>query len=469
MTFAPGTRRLAGRDHSLDLSVNLRRTDTSATLIGAPVIAELVAGVPARVWVTTVPVSASARHVTSAAFAAKDDIALSRRLSLTLGLRADLSSGEASGAASGITWKSVTPLAVVHWSPPVLTKSAGYRRYAPRLPPSFLAFGDPGEPDVDVYRWHDANGDGLFDAGEGGVLVARAGSAPSVASIGSGLHPSHTDEFSLRAERRIGGLHVLRVTATVRREYDIVRSVNTGAPLAAYRTIRVPNEIDDPNRVGDGLLTVYDRLPETFGQDRYVLDNVTGEGARYRGLEIAWEMRSQRWYSMAGASAFESSGAGGNRGFRVDEADQGVIGELFENPNAQSVVDSRGFFDRAYVLKWSTVYRGPYDILGAVTARYQDGQPFARSVLVPGLAQGAEVVAADFSEATRFSFTGTIDVRLARTFTTARGRVTALLDIFNLSNLADEVEEDQVAGPGYRRSTAMQPTRTIRVGLQFVF
>jgi hypothetical protein len=248
-----------------------------------------------------------------------------------------------------------------------------------------------------------------------------------------------------------------------------MRSVNTGAPLSAYRAISVPNEIGDPKRARDGLLTVYDRLPDSFGQDFYTLDNVDGRGARYRGLEIAWEMRSPRWFSMAGASAYESTGMAGNRGFRVDENDPGVIGEVFEHPNAASYAFSRSFFDRAYTLKWSTTYRAPRGIIAAFNARYADGQAFASQVLVPNLAQGAEVVASDDSVARRFTFTATIDARLAKTFSLNGRRLTTRLDIFNLTNLDNELEEDAVSGPNFRRSTVIQPRRTIRLGVHLDF
>jgi hypothetical protein len=419
---------------------------------------------------TSLPATNSRRHVTSAVVALNDDIALSNHLTLTLGLRADFSRGSADGAARGISWQSVAPVALVRWAPRAFVMTAGFRRYMRQLSPDLLAFGDPGSPVVDVHRWDDLDADGAFDTGERGVLVARSGRAPDVASIDPGLHPSYTNEFSGRAERQILGRHYLRLTATVRREYDLIRSVNTGAPLSAYRAISVPNQIDDLKRARDGLLTVYDRLPETFGQDHYELRNAPGKGANYRGLELAWEFRGRTWYALAGASAYESSGIGGNRGFRVTENDPGVIGELLENPNAASFTGSRGFADRAYVLKWSTVYRGAGGLVAGVTARYQDGQAFTRSVLVPTLAQGAEMVAADYSDATRFTFTVTVDARVSKTFTLRGQRqLTALMDVFSLSNLDEEVEENLVSGPGFRASTAMQPPITARLGLRLDF
>ena len=60
-----------------------------------------------------------------------------------------------------------------------------------------------------------------------------------------------------------------------------------------------------------------------------------------------------------------------------------------DGPNAATNATGRLFFDRAYVINWATTWRAPHDLRVGVVARYQDGQPFARVVIVPGLTQGA--------------------------------------------------------------------------------
>jgi hypothetical protein len=121
------------------------------------------------------------------------------------------------------------------------------------------------------------------------------------------------------------------------------------------------------------------------------------------------------------------------------------------------------------VFKWSTTYRAPHDILAAVTARYQDGQPFSRIVVVPDLAQGPEIVQAYPAGRTRFTFTATIDMRLEKGFEFGRTRASLRVDVFNLTNRANEVEEDVFTGPAFRQTIAVQPPRTIRAGLRFEF
>jgi len=259
-------------------------------------------------------------------------------------------------------------------------------------------------------------------------------------------------------------------TMIVRRERAIVRSVNVGAPASSYRLTFVPDQGEDYSSARDDrLLAIYDRLPSSFGQDRYVLTNPAGDTASYDGIEVTWSLTSRRWFSTAGVMAYRAIGSGGNRGFLAQENDQGVIGELLENPNAASYSVGRLLFDRAYVLKWSTAYHAAHDILLAVNARYQDGQPFSRFVIAPNVAQGPEIIPAYRNGRTRFTFTVTADLRIEKGFTVGRHRASLWLDAFNLTNRANEVEEDPLTGATFRQTTAVQPPRTLRLGLRIGF
>jgi hypothetical protein len=71
---------------------------------------------------------------------------------------------------------------------------------------------------------------------------------------------------------------------------------------------------------------------------------------------------------------------------------------------------------------------------------------------------------------TRFTYTLTLDARLEKGFALGHGRRVAIaLDVFNLTNMANEVEEDPVSGATFRQTTAVQPPRTARLGFRFEF
>jgi hypothetical protein len=90
-------------------------------------------------------------------------------------------------------------------------------------------------------------------------------------------------------------------------------------------------------------------------------------------------------------------------------------------------------------------------------------------VVVPDLNQGPELVRAFPNGGSRFTFTGTLDVRLQKEIATAGRRVAIVVDGYNLLNLAEEVEERVVKGPAFRTPTAIQPPLTVRVGARFTF
>jgi hypothetical protein len=85
------------------------------------------------------------------------------------------------------------------------------------------------------------------------------------------------------------------------------------------------------------------------------------------------------------------------------------------------------------------------------------------------LNQGAEPVRAFTNGKSRFTFTGSLDLRLQKGFVIGAGRVDAILDVYNLLTRDNEVEENVATGPNYRVSTALQPPRSVHVGLRLAF
>jgi len=149
--------------------------------------------------------------------------------------------------------------------------------------------------------------------------------------------------------------------------------------------------------------------------------------------------------------------------------DQGLIGDASLDPNAAIFARGRLFGDRAFTGKLSGVYRFPSDITLGAIARYHDGQPFARLVLVSDLNQGPDVVRAFANGGSRFTFTATLDVRLQKELVVSGHRIAAFVDGYNVLNLGYEVEERTVTGAAFRTPTAFQPPRTIHLGARVSF
>jgi outer membrane receptor protein involved in Fe transport len=200
-----------------------------------------------------------------------------------------------------------------------------------------------------------------------------------------------------------------------------------------------------------------------------MLTNAADATARRLGAKLSVEYTGERLFVMFGAAAYEAEGRAASRGYQSGENDQGLVGEDPLFPNATIYDSGRLFGDRAFAGKVAAIYRFPADwSLGGI-ARYHDGQPFSRLVVVPNLNQGPDLVRAFASGGSRFTFTATLDVRLQKMFTVQRYRVGAFADGYNLTNRSDEVEERVVTGADFRTPTAFQPPRAFHVGARVEF
>jgi len=126
-------------------------------------------------------------------------------------------------------------------------------------------------------------------------------------------------------------------------------------------------------------------------------------------------------------------------------------------------------FRSGYTIKLGVTHQLPRDLMLGVVARYQDGQHFARLVILPGLNQGAEAVRAFRNGRTRFSFTSNLDVRLQKGFSIGGRRLVGIFEAYNLFDEYFEYEEETVSGPTSRQRTATQPPFAMHVGIRIPF
>lgn len=451
------------------IGATLRRTSLQSGVLALPQVAETVAGLPARVWFPDATGPSSRRLVEVGVFAAERWF-LGPRFSMDAGLRVDMLRGDNSGDVA-LNSTTLSPRVSLRWSPGALSVFAGVGRYTGGHPMSMLAFGDPGAATWNVHRWTDANANGVFDADELGVLVARAGSGAGVGSLDPDVRLPRTTEWVVGAEVRPTSMSVLRGSIIIRRQTNLVGVVNTGLTADDYRASFVPDiGHDEGSAHDDQLLPVFERLEDSFGRDALRLTNPDADPVAHDGIEVTYELTSPRWFMIFGATAYRTLGRGGLLGHSVQENDPLIPGDRFWNPNALKDEAGRLFFDRAYVGKWTTGYRAPGDVRLAAVVRYQDGQPFTRFVVAPDLAGGPEITHAYPMGRTRFTYTATIDARAEKGVTFGRGRrLSVRVDVFNLTNHANELEEDVLTGPTFRLSTIVQPPRTLRLGVRMEF
>ena len=178
---------------------------------------------------------------------------------------------------------------------------------------------------------------------------------------------------------------------------------------------------------------------------------------------------SDRFTLLFGGNLTWALGPAAAVGFLPTENDQDVLGSLFVDPNAATYARGQLFQDRSHVVKLAGIYRFPWRVHVGAIARYQDGQPFARLIIVPDLTQGRTAVRAHMNGGAAFSYVGTLDIRVQKVFTTGRSEVAAGVDVYNLPNLGNEVTEYVGSGAAFRTPTARQPPRTVLVGVRVTF
>ena len=462
-TTGIGARTLGVR-HAIQAGVDASSVSSRADAAPAMTVGELVGGIPARLWTYSASAATQRTRVGLAAFV-DDTVRLWDDLILQGGLRVDRVDGAARGARRGITWSTVLPRLSARWQLGWTAVYSAVTRTADALLTDALAYGDPAAAVADVRRW---------DGGSEGPLVARAGPGAgadgSLTAIDPTIERPVTREFIVGIEAIPPRFARVRLTAISRRRTHQVALVNVGVPVSGYEVYRVADpgaNLLDP--VDDQLLPIYNRAPDTFGLDRYLLSN-SDQPATFHGVTLIVDRTTPRMLFAAGLAAGWTDAAAGNRGFGAAENDAGIVGELSTDPNAATHARGNLFSDRQYTGRIAMAYRFAHDITVGGVARYQDGQAFSRMVVVADLNQGTDAVRAFRSGKSRFTFTGTLDLRVQKGVALpGGGRAVLLIDGYNVLNLDKEVEEWVVTGPAFRTPTAAQPPRAIHLGMRFSF
>src|SRR6185436_16778881 len=239
-----------------------------------------------------------------------------------------------------------------------------------------------------------------------------------------------TDELVLAVvSRPIHGLE-LELARITKREEPLLGFLDTGVASSEYSSLQVPDPSFEPGSpFGGPQVTVYNRPPDGYGRDRYLLTNRPGDPAKSWGLQLTVRASTDRFTLMGGAALTWAVGPAAAVGFLPTENDQDVLGNLFVDPNAATSFRGQLFQDRSHVVKIAGSYRLPWRSRIGAIARYQDGQPFARLVIAPDLVQGPTAVRSYTNGGSAFTYTGTLDIRLQKMFSPGRYQVAALVDM----------------------------------------
>jgi hypothetical protein len=494
--WEPGSVRLAGARHQF-MAGGGWRTSTPQNRYRTPSDLNLITadGLPAEVVEFNTPLD-SRERIAGASVWATDHMNPVRRLTLDLGLMADFSRGgvpaqsspfgiytparQVAAQSNLIAWNSVSPRAGLAWQVPhahgLVMRGAFFRLYAP-LAGRYLDYGNPNSLGGSVYQWNDLNGDGWFEPGEQGALLARFGGPYS--SISPSLRRPYADEWNLGAEMplplsTLASIHLFR-----RDEKDRIAAIDTGVTPQDFTPVTIldPGPDGIPGTFDDQQLTVYAQNPATLGHDHYLLTNPPGLRTLNSGvnaqLRTAW-----RGITVSASFVAEKSYGPTNPGNAIFENDPGVVGALFSDPNTDINATGRAFTDRAFTGKIEALYRLPTRWGGvqiSTVADYTDGLAFARMLLVTGLPQGPFLVATtprgSPGGGNRAEHVQNWNLRLSREWPLAFGRIAAAADLLNVTNADLAIQQADLTGLAFnsRLPIAIEPPRFVRFEVRYRF
>ena len=455
------------RENAVTYGVDLNRGSMSYDAFSG-VINETVNGIPARAWQFQHQAERSRRHVLEFEAFIADRVTFSDRIIGDMALRVSSATGAARDAATGVSWNTLEPylnLRVKFGTPLHLESFVGVSRVGDRLRLNMLAAGDPHAEVAGVYRW---------DGTTTGPLIARTGPGTggdnSFSMIDPDLRRPVTDEFRIGVAGRPWASFRMSATGVARRQRPLANLVNIGVTAADYTVFTIPDDNGDLLKPDDDqLLPVYNRKPQAFGADRYLLSNPNIDASDVGVVIVAGEWKSEHVRIEAGGTAQFSVAPGVNRGYTAIENDPSLLGEAFVDPNASTYSRGQLFNDRAYTIKVMSVVNFPRQITMGAIARYQDGQPFARVQIVNTLNQGPEAIQAFGRGRSRFTYRSTLDVRLSKHLIVREHALDVVAEVYNLVKMANEVEEYVVTGPRFRETTAVQPPRSFHLGVRVAF
>jgi hypothetical protein len=409
---------------------------------------------------------------------AQDSITFKNRASLSFGLHLVSTRGWVPGSESTgkIRWLNLSPrlsFAYPFLPGKSLTIRLSAARYYFRLPLYLLTYGNPGALGGEAFPWLDANRDGRFQEGEAGERWRREG--PYYGTIDPNLKRPHTDEYSVALTKSFKKDLYLTLAGFYRESRQLIETLNTGVPLTAYDPVEIYDPGDDfiPGNHDDLVLTVYNQKKETLGDDFFILSNPFADSrvSRYRGVDLTLVKRCSRgqvfFFSATATEAIGTTSPGNSE----LENDDGVVGKLYDTPNASLFARGRLRFDRAYTARLGTSLIIPLDFRLAALVKYYDGQPFSRKIIVSGFNQGPFYVQAFYRGQARYEFNMTVDLRLEKTIAFGRSRARVFLDGYNIFNWALATEENEWTGPEFvlRFATEVQSPRVFRIGVSYEF
>ena len=342
-----------------------------------------------------------------------------------------------------------------------------YGRYYNNLADGFSAV-NPGDISTAEFNFIDKNGNKKYDGpSELGSLRFRSGADST--PVDPNFKTPYTEEISGSFEAQLPGESSARLTY-------VRKNVKDAGPF--YGTNLLPAWVGKgtvPTRQVIGgetfnLLDVSDALADSTDG---AYTNYPDGTYRYDTIEFAYNKRlSQKFFVQASADYqwrddFRSALAG-DRSTSPLSADPISINFQFSPnpavPNRQKTT--------TYHLQFLGRYTLPYDVGFSANYRYQSGFPYSRVVPDCGCLNlsnfGADFFVEPLSN-NRSDNVGLLNFRLDKGVKIGRSKISAMLDIYNVTNADPVTNFNLNTGPAFKRVIAVLDPRVFQMGFRFEF
>ena len=430
-------------------------------------------GVPAQVQILLGP-NVSKNELTTSAGFVDDTWRVSRRVTLSLGIRFDRyqpALPDQEGPA-GQKFPTIDPvLTFSNWGPRVgmsadltgdgkTVMKVHYGDFWVYPAPIFTAAVNPNPSGwTQTYLWtNDANTNGRWDPGEEGRLISVSGGSTST-RLDPDIENTYVRQTSAYIEREVAPNFGVRTGVVLNARRQLYGTINVNRPLGAYS---VPVAVVDPGPDGQvgsaddgGIVNAYNLTTEALSASPVNLTtNPPDSNSEYYTWEItATKRQSGRWSLLASFTETWNH-----------EAALGTGNDF--TPNALiSVAGSQVQF-RTWQAKLDGTMSLPHGFRVVPVIRHQSGQPFART-FVQTLNYGNATIKAEPVTANRTPDVTLVDVRTEKAFRVNAVRIIGFFDVYNLFNTSAEQTLNTSSGGSWLRPTAITGPRVLRIGGRF--
>lgn len=325
-----------------------------------------------------------------------------------------------------------------------------------------------------LYTWTDLNGNLLIDspAELGRFLRTVTGSLPGAArvTVDPNLERPYGQELSGHFERELReGLsgRVSWVYKNIRNEWAIVDTNR----IKAYTTSITRTEPGPDGVAGTADDATVNLLDRTAVAENRVFTNPKDPAynSDYNTLEVALNRRFRNKWMLLTSFEYTWLDQFHGNASSTDRLDSAGNGKAYSwQPNLRR-------FGRETSTVWNYKLIGryvlPYDIGISGSYKLQSGRQWGRSWAVTLPVAGSETIRVEPVTANRAPNVPITDIRFDKTFgfRNRAGRVTAMVDVFNIFNHSTVTTFRTTTGVSFKEVTSLLDPRIVRFGVRYTF